>query len=200
MPWEFHHITHKNTSGTPLKCQKRWGFRGLRPLTPTRGSTPWTPAGGTAPTPHKLKWNDAPDCYLEFKLSYLDNLKLFSIRVKRIIWTCSFVKKRRQVLALFISIFLRNRSLSDARWFCGKKHKIGKGNLYWTENQLSWNEMCCASNNHNYMCHTCAKEFLNSSFNTVNKAVIDKISNFQDIAPNFTFSQISWWAQIILLL
>ena len=27
----------------------------------------------------------------------------------------SFVKKRRQVLALFISIFLRNRSLSDAR-------------------------------------------------------------------------------------
>ena len=48
--------------------------------------------------------------------------------------------------------------------------------------------MCCASDNHNYMCHTCAKELLNSSFN---KAVIDKISNFQDIAPNFTFSQIS---------
>ena len=48
--------------------------------------------------------------------------------------------------------------------------------------------MYCASDNHNYMCHTCAKEFLNSSFNS---AVIDKISNFQDIAPNFTFSQIS---------
>ena len=46
--------------------------------------------------------------------------------------------------------------------------------------------MCCASDNHNYMCHTCAKEFLNSTFN---KAVIDKISNLQDIAPNFTFSQ-----------
>ena len=45
--------------------------------------------------------------------------------------------------------------------------------------------MCCASDN--YMCHTCAKEYLNSSFN---QAVIDKIlSNFHDIAPNFTFSQ-----------
>ena len=48
--------------------------------------------------------------------------------------------------------------------------------------------MCCTSDNHNYMCHTCAKEFFNSSFNW---AVIDKISNFHDIAPNFTFSQIS---------
>ena len=47
--------------------------------------------------------------------------------------------------------------------------------------------MCCAAENHNYMCHTCAKEFLNSRFN---KTVIDKISNFHDIAPNFTFSQI----------
>ena len=45
----------------------------------------------------------------------------------------------------------------------GKKSKIGKGNLYLTENQLSWNEMWCASDNHNYMCHTCAKEFLNLS-------------------------------------
>ena len=48
--------------------------------------------------------------------------------------------------------------------------------------------MCCASDNYNYMCHTCAKEILNSSFNW---AVIDKISFFHDIAPNFTFSQIS---------
>ena len=33
------------------------------------------------------------------------------------------MKKRRQVLALFISIFLRNRSLSDARWFYSKTRK-----------------------------------------------------------------------------
>ena len=98
------------------------------------------------------------------------------------------MKKRRRVLALFISIFLRNRSLSDARWFYGKKRKIGKENLYVTENWLSGIEMCFASGNHNDMCHTCAKEFLNSTFN---EAVIDKISNFHDIAPNFTFSQIS---------
>ena len=103
-------------------------------------------------------------------------------------------KKRRRVLALFISIFLRNRSLNDAKWFYGKKRKIGKGNLYLTENRLSWNEMCCASDNHNYMCHTCEKEFLNSSFN---QAVIDKISNFHDIAPNFTFSQKSQFFKYI---
>ena len=124
-------------------------------------------------------------CYLEFKLSYLKNLKLFSIRVKELsepIVLCK--KKRRRVLAHFISIFLRNRSLSDTRWFYGKTRKIGKGNLYLTENRLSWNEMCCASDNHNYMCHTCAKEFWNSNFN---EAVIDKISNFHDIVPNFTF-------------
>ena len=65
---------------------------------------------------------------------------------------------------------------------------MGKGNLYLTKNRLYWNEMCCASDNHNYRCHTCAKGFLNSSFN---KAVIHKISNFHDITPNFTFSQIS---------
>ena len=40
------------------------------------------------------------------------------------------MKKRRRVLALFISIFLRNRSLSDARWFYSKKRRIGKGNHF----------------------------------------------------------------------
>ena len=44
------------------------------------------------------------------------------------------------------------------------------------------------------MCHTCAKEFLNSSFN---EAVIDKISNFRDFAPNFTFSQKSYFLKYI---
>ena len=70
------------------------------------------------------------------------------------------MKKRRRVLTFFICIFLRNRYLSDARWFYGQKRKIGKGNLYLTENRLSWNVICCALDNHNHMCHTCAKEFL----------------------------------------
>ena len=44
-------------------------------------------------------------------------------------------------------------------------HKIGKGNLNLTENQLSSNEMCCAADNHNNICHTRAKEFLDSNLN-----------------------------------
>ena len=46
--------------------------------------------------------------------------------------------------------------------------------------------MWCAADNHNYMCHICAITFLDLNFN---KAVIDKISNFQEIPPNFTYSQ-----------
>ena len=72
---------------------------------------------------------------------------------KRIIRPYSFEKKRRQVFALFKSIFLRNQSLSNASWFYNKKHKIGKGNLYLLENWLSRNKMCCAADNHNCMCH-----------------------------------------------
>ena len=45
--------------------------------------------------------------------------------------------------------------------------------------------MCCATDNQNYMCHTCAKEILDSNLNEV---VIDKISNFHKFAPNSTYS------------
>ena len=46
--------------------------------------------------------------------------------------------------------------------------------------------MWCAADNHNYLCHICAKEFSNLNFN---KAVIDKISILHEITPNFTHSQ-----------
>ena len=46
--------------------------------------------------------------------------------------------------------------------------------------------MWCAADDHNVMCHTHTKEFLDLNFN---KAVIDKISNFHEIAPNSTYSQ-----------
>ena len=46
--------------------------------------------------------------------------------------------------------------------------------------------MFCSAVNHNYICHTCAIEFLVSNFN---EAVIDKISVFHEIAPNSTYSQ-----------
>ena len=46
--------------------------------------------------------------------------------------------------------------------------------------------MWCAADTNNYMCYICAKGFLDSYFT---EAVIDKISNFQEIAPDFTYSQ-----------
>ena len=46
--------------------------------------------------------------------------------------------------------------------------------------------MWCAADNCNYMCHMCAKGVLESNFNL---AVMNKISNFQEIAPNFRYSQ-----------
>ena len=52
---------------------------------------------------------------------------------------------------------MRNRSLSNVKWFYGKKRKIGKGNLFLTEKRLRSNEMCCDSDNHNYMCNTMCK-------------------------------------------
>ena len=73
----------------------------------------------------------------------------------------------QRVFALFKSIFLRNRSLNNARWFYGKKCKIGTGNLYLTENRFSGklNEMWCVSDSYNNMCRICAQEFLDSNFN-----------------------------------
>ena len=132
-------------------------------------------------------------CYLEFKLSYLKNLKLFSIRVKELFEPIVLRKKRRRVFALFKSIFLRNRSSSNARWFYTKKVQIEKGNLYWTKNRLSRNEMWCAADNYNYMCHPCAKRFLDSN---LNEAVIDKIpiftklSQISHIRKNHNFSSL----------
>ena len=46
--------------------------------------------------------------------------------------------------------------------------------------------MWCTAGNHNYMCHIWEKKILDSN---CNQAVIDKIPNFQEIAPNFTNSQ-----------
>ena len=48
--------------------------------------------------------------------------------------------------------------------------------------------MCCASDNHNYKCHTCAKEFLKFELQ-LSSYWPKKKSNFHDIAPNFTFAQ-----------
>ena len=54
-------------------------------------------------------------CYLEFKLHDLKNLKLFLIRVKELFKSIVLRKKGDRFFALFITFFLRNRSLSKAR-------------------------------------------------------------------------------------
>ena len=46
--------------------------------------------------------------------------------------------------------------------------------------------MWFASDNHNNICHMCAKELLDSNFNL---ADIYKLSIFNEIAPNFPYSQ-----------
>ena len=53
--------------------------------------------------------------------------------------------------------------------------------------------MWCAAGNHNYMSHICAEESLDSTFDY---AIIDKILNFKEIAPNFTYSQKSYFFKV----
>ena len=95
-------------------------------------------------------------------------------------------KKKADWLLLFLKAF----SWETVLWvmlgdFYGKRRKIRKENLYLTENRFTTNEMWCAVVNHSYICHICAKGFLNTNFT---KAGIDKISIFHEIAPNFTYS------------
>ena len=47
--------------------------------------------------------------------------------------------------------------------FSVENAKIGRKSAL-TENCLSTNEMWCAVNNHNHMCHVCAQGFLDSNF------------------------------------
>ena len=44
-------------------------------------------------------------------------------------------------------------------------------------------KLLCAVDNHIYVCHICAKGYLDSKFNS---DAIDKISIFHKIAPNLT--------------
>ena len=118
-------------------------------------------------------------CYLEFKLHYHKNLKLFSISVKELFEPIVLQKKKgRWVFALSKAFSWEIRSLSNGSWFYSKKCKTGKGNLYSTENQLSWNEMCCAADNHNHICHTCAKHFF---YIRISKQLLTKYKIFKKL-------------------
>ena len=104
-------------------------------------------------------------CYLEFKLRYLKNLKLFSISVKE----------------LFEPIVLRKKRQDNARWFYGRKLKIGKENLYLTEID-KFETKCAVLQIITIICVTYEQ-----------KDFFDKISSFHEIVPNFTYSQKSYF-------
>ena len=82
----------------------------------------------------------------------------------RIIWAYSFARKG-DGFSLFLRAFPREIDLWVTLGDFTTKTRIVKGNLYLTENWLSRNEMWCTAYNHNCMCHTCAKELLDSNFN-----------------------------------
>ena len=96
-------------------------------------------------------------CYLEIKLRYLKNLKLFSIRVKDLFEPIVLGRKADGLL-LFLKAFSWESDLW-VTWFYGKKCKTWKGNMNLIENRLSGNETWCAADNHNYMCHMCKRIF-----------------------------------------
>ena len=66
--------------------------------------------------------NFAPrPCYIELKIKIAENMKLFSIRVKKS-FDAIVLPKMATSFALFESIFLRNRF--PVRYFYGKEQKI----------------------------------------------------------------------------
>ena len=108
-------------------------------------------------------------CYLEYKLRYLKNLKLFSIWVKEL-FEPIVLRKKMNINDRYL-LFLKAFSWETDLWvtvgdFTTKQtRKIGKENLYLTENQVGRNEILCVEDSHSYMCHMCAKEYLKSNFN-----------------------------------
>ena len=90
---------------------------------------------------------------------------MFSIRVKEFFEPIALRRKGDGFL-----LFLKAFSWVTNLWvtlgdFKVKKSKIEKGNLYLTANWLSRNEMWCAADNHNYLCHISAKGFIDLNFN-----------------------------------
>ena len=127
--------------------------------------------------------------YLEFKLCYLNNLKLFSILIKKIFETIVTKQKTktRRIFAVFLKHFLENPidllvTLGD---LTAEKRKIGEGNLYSTENRCSGNEMWCAVVNHNHIRHIMCKRIFR--FKLYLGSYWQNIIFLNEFAPNFTY-------------
>ena len=58
--------------------------------------------------------------------------------------------------------------------------------MYLTETRLSRNEKWCVANNHNYMCHICAKGFLDSNLLTKYQ-IFTKLPQFSHFHQNRNF-------------
>ena len=74
-----------------------------------------------------------PYCTVTLNQIFAVLKKKLIIRVKESYEHILLWKTRQWVKTLFISIFLRNRSLSNVTWICCKKAKIGKVNRYLTK-------------------------------------------------------------------
>ena len=70
---------------------------------------------------------------------------------KRIIISSYIVLQKKGGFAPFLKHFLDMLTLRNTKysWYYGEKQKMSKGNLCWTKNQLSRNEMWCADSNFN---------------------------------------------------
>ena len=82
-------------------------------------------------------------CYLEIKLYYLNNLRLFSIRVKELFKpTVLQKKKKKQVMgfALFKGISWDTNLWEMIGDFYGKNSKVWKGNLYLNEKSIKYKQ------------------------------------------------------------
>ena len=60
-------------------------------------------------------------CYLEFKQIYLINLKCFHLEENKYL-SQHFCEEGRRLFGLLKSVFLRNGSLNNARWFYPKNY------------------------------------------------------------------------------
>ena len=93
---------------------------------------------------------------------------------------------------LFLKTFSwEKRSL----WTLGDFAIFSEGKfVYLTKKWFGRNKICCEEDNYYYMNNMCEKEF--SDLNS-NQAVIGKILIFQEIAPNFKYSQKLYFLSII---
>ena len=86
------YYTQKYVSGTPLKCQKRWGFRGLRPLTPTKGALPPGPPPGALPPDPPTNWNEMTPLHVSQKEQSKNDEVKYHLKQDKKVTSCKLGK------------------------------------------------------------------------------------------------------------